>query len=109
MSLNVIPHKNPNVLTKTIDGETVLVKTADRGSYLLNCTATDIWRLVNGKTPLSRIIAILSKRYGQKKASVKHDVIQLIAALRKKTLIGAAPIGTVPIAAITTSGTVPKK
>lgn len=65
---NVVLRKNPNIVTRVIDSEVILMpiyKNSDEINciYTLNKVGTFIWSLINGKHNLSEMKKILLKKY----------------------------------------------
>ncbi|MFH1201785.1 MAG: PqqD family protein [Candidatus Omnitrophota bacterium] len=60
MKKELVLHKNPDFVTRTIEDETILVpiyKTSDEANciYTLNKVASRVWDLMDGKKSLSEI------------------------------------------------------
>ena len=79
--------KTKNILAKTLDGEIVILKKEDRKCYLLNRTASHLWRLVNGKNSAKTLAKSLSRKYKIKFSSAEKDTKVLLAYLAKHNLL----------------------
>lgn len=79
--------KNPEIVSRQIGGETVLIPT-DRphGSgdfiYFLNDTASYVWNLINGSRTLSQIKEKILHKFEVKEATLEKELKELIKDLR---------------------------
>lgn len=81
------PKKIKGILSKTLDGETVILKKENWGCFLLNHTASYMWRLANGKNSIGNLADSLSQRYSIKRALARKDAGKLFSYLKKRGLI----------------------
>ena len=87
MGHNTYIKKSRNILSKTLDGETVLVTKDTWRCYLLNGTGTIIWRMCNGNNSIGYITQTLSRRYDLKTPLSLMGVKRFLLSLRKKKLV----------------------
>lgn len=83
----LLTKKINGIFSKDLDGETVILKTEDRSCYLLNRTASYIWRLINGKNSVKDLIDSLSKEYNIKSPLAEKHAKKLLYSLKKNGLI----------------------
>ena len=86
--------KQDNFVTREIAGETIIVPirshVADLDSiYTLNEVGTLIWSLVDGETPLNRIVGMVTEEYDTESEQAEKDVIEFLEALETAGLIHA--------------------
>ncbi|HVB38866.1 MAG TPA: PqqD family protein [Vicinamibacterales bacterium] len=79
------------VVTRELDGETVLLN-LDTGIYFgLDAVGTRIWSLLAAAEPLDRVLATLLAEYEVEAAPLEHDLLALVAQLRGKGLVTVSP------------------
>ena len=81
------PCKAKGVLSKTLRGETVILKKDSWQCYLLNPAASYTWRLCNGENSVKNLVDSLSGKYGIKKSLARKDIGKLLSCLKKRGLI----------------------
>ena len=81
-----IPLRRP-VEEFTEDGETLLYHPIKDEATILNQSATQVWRLCNGKSNLDEITAELGARYGVEGALLQDDVTTTLIELYSRNLI----------------------
>jgi hypothetical protein len=87
MKDNKIFKKNPQMISREISGQIVLVplgKLSDQAShiYTLNETAAQIWGLIDGKRSLAKIRGLLLSKYKISEAMLKKEIEELCADLK---------------------------
>ena len=87
-SLDTCYEKDPNVVSREIAGEQILVpirkKSADMAAiYVLNETGAQIWSLLDGRRSLSEIVAILAEEYEVQPDIAKADLVEVTDELMK--------------------------
>ena len=80
--------KDPNIVFRDIEGETILVpirrRTANLQSiFTLNETAARVWDLIDGQRTLQQIRDTLVEEYEVSPAVAEEDLIELIAYFRQ--------------------------
>jgi len=87
MKYNLWPKRTKGILSKTLDGETVILKKDDWRCFLLNPTASFIWRLSNGKNSIKNLSRALSIEYDIKGSVAQKDISVLLSHLKRQGLI----------------------
>jgi hypothetical protein len=95
MDLDICFSKSPDLTTRAIAGETLIVPVTGRvgdldSIYTLNEAGSRIWQLINAQTPVGEIIELMSLEYDVSREEVEQDVIELINSLAEAGLIRAA-------------------
>lgn len=67
--------------TLELDGDVSLFDTATQQALLLNATASDVWRLLDGQHTLDDIVRLLATAYGQADDDIRPDVERTVATL----------------------------
>ena len=80
--------KNPDMVTRRIDNETILVpifRTSDDMDciYTLNPVASQVWDFIDGKRTLSQIKAMILKHFDTNPREVEREALLLIKDLKK--------------------------
>ncbi|HOM08030.1 MAG TPA: PqqD family protein [Syntrophales bacterium] len=85
LALNLVPLRDPDILTRERDGETIL-SSRSRGVEIvkLNATAGRIWALCDGTRGVSDIVRRLTDRFDVTPAACTRDVVSTVLALRKR-------------------------
>jgi Coenzyme PQQ synthesis protein D (PqqD) len=82
-------HCAPDVLSRNLDGDTVLLD-LESGTYFgLDAVGTRIWELVGQNQPLSTILEIILDEYDVDEQRARTDLLELLDALMAKGLIRA--------------------
>lgn len=64
-----------------LDGDISLFDPATRNAAVLNGTASDVWRLLDGDHSLEEIVGLLARAYGVEPAEIRGDVTRTIDEL----------------------------
>lgn len=64
-----------------LDGDVSLFDTATQQALLLNATASDVWRLLDGQHTLDEIVRLLAAAYEQAAEDIRGDVERTVATL----------------------------
>ena len=80
--------KNPNIVTRIIDNERILLpifKTSREANciYTLNKVASDVWELIDGKRTRLQIKKLLLKRFDTTEKEVDKEMNKLIKELKQ--------------------------
>jgi hypothetical protein len=75
-----------------LDGDISVFDAATRQALLLNSTASDVWRLLDGEHTLDDIVHLLAAAYGQPADAIRADVQRTVATLAGAGLL-AGPTG----------------
>jgi hypothetical protein len=77
----------PDVLSRNLDGETVLLD-LESGTYFgLDAIGTRVWELIGQEQPLAAILQLILDEYDVKEERAHTDLLQLAEALRAKGLV----------------------
>jgi hypothetical protein len=78
---------SPNVVSETIDGETVIVS-LDKGTYYsLDRVGADVWNLIEQQCSVGKIIAAIAQQFIGDPELIESSIKTLIAQLRAEELI----------------------
>lgn len=81
MDLNKYPVLHPQVATRTVDGEAVIVL-ADSGQVnVLNPVGTRMWELMDGKRNIQQIVDAICEEFDVSEEEAKRDVEEFLQQL----------------------------
>ncbi len=88
MQESKVLRKNPDMVTRVIDDETILLpiyKTSDEINciYNLNKVASKVWEMIDGKRTLAEIKARLLKEFDTTPKEVKKELAGLLKDLKE--------------------------
>ena len=88
MKDTAVLRKNPNMVTRVIDNERILLpvfKTSKEASsiYTLNKVASDFWELIDGKRTLLQIKKLILKKFDTTEKEVDKEVASLLDDLKE--------------------------
>lgn len=72
-----------------LDGDISLYDSATSQALVLNATASDVWRLLDGEHTVDEIVALLAAAYGVDVASIRPDVVRIIGELTSAGLLAS--------------------
>lgn len=78
---------NPNVVSETIDGETVIVNLSDGTYYSLDRVGAEVWNLIEREFSLGSIVTAISQRFTGEPTVIEDSVKTLILQLRAEKLL----------------------
>ena len=86
VKLNSIVRQSPNIVSRNIAGEAVLVPVARNADevdsiYTLNETASTIWGALDGQRTLAEIIDLIVAEYEVTREQAEVDLYELVAQL----------------------------
>lgn len=89
---DLIYGKGQDFVTREIAGETIIVPIRKQAGdlesiYTLNEIGTTIWRMIDGKTKVSRIIDAIHKNFTISPEEAARDVAEFLQSLEKAGLI----------------------
>lgn len=87
MRYDLRPKKINGILSRTLDGETVILRKENWKCFLLNSTATYIWPLLNGRNSIKHLVRVLSVKYDLKIPAAQKDIKILLSYLKEQGLI----------------------
>jgi Coenzyme PQQ synthesis protein D (PqqD) len=64
-----------------LDGDISLYDPATHNAAVLNGTASDVWRLLDGEHSLEEIVELLARAYGVEPAEIRADVERTVGEL----------------------------
>lgn len=84
----IVLHKNPNIVTRVIEDETILLpiyKSSDEINciYTLNKVASRVWGFIDGKRPLGAIKKQVLKEFDNTPAEVDKEMAKLLKDLQE--------------------------
>jgi len=77
----------PRILWRKEDGEVVLFDEESGEPYLLNETGARIWELCQQYGEVREILRQLYEEYGEERAQIKEDCLQLLNELMERSLL----------------------
>lgn len=82
-------------VTRCITGETIIVPVragvGDLDSiYTVNEVGTRIWELIDGRTPISRIVEVITNEYEITPEEAEKDIVDFLGSLEAADLIRPA-------------------
>jgi len=88
MKETIVLHKNPDMVTRVIDNETILLpiyKTSDEINciYTLNKVASGVWNLIDGKRTLAEIKSKVLSKFDATKEEVEKKKKKLLKDLKE--------------------------
>lgn len=88
MKEKAILRKNPNIVTRVIDNERVLLpifKTSKEANciYTLNKVASEVWELINGKRTLAEIKKQILKNFDTTSEEVDKEMEKFLKDLKE--------------------------
>ena len=92
MQGNTVLRKNPDIVTREIDGETILLpiyKTSEEINciYTLNKVASEVWKMINGKITLAEIKKQILKQFDTTSEEANKEIAKLLKDLKQIKVI----------------------
>ena len=93
VALDKVYVPSEDVVAREIEGELIIVPlVAGIGDmedelFTLNDTGKDIWRHLDGKTPLGALVKSLAAEYSAKPGEIEQDVVGLVEELVKRKML----------------------
>jgi 2-keto-3-deoxy-L-rhamnonate aldolase RhmA len=88
-STGTVGPPRPTVQALELDGDISLYDSATSQALVLNATASDVWRLLDGEHTVNEIVELLAAAYTVDSASIRPDVVRIIAELTTAGLLGS--------------------
>lgn len=83
--------RQDGILAQEAQGQTVLLRLEDGGYYALDEVGAMIWDLCDGERAVGDIVAALCEEFDAPESTVRADVLEFIADLRReRLLVGSA-------------------
>jgi hypothetical protein len=73
-----VAQPSASVVSVELDGEAVLLHESDETLHLLSPTATIVWNLLDGRSPLDEIAADLAEAFNVALNQMEHDVVGVV-------------------------------
>lgn len=83
----VCPKKCSGIISRVIEGETIVLNQRLGQVHQLNATATYVWQLCDGHTTIEQIVELVSREYGVPAGEIGEDVANIIAEFAVKELV----------------------
>ena len=87
MNLSDTPVHDDDVVSRTIDGEAVLVHAGQRRVRVLNSVGARLWELADGKHTAGEAAEIIAAEYGVDPARANSDVLAFFADLAERGVL----------------------
>jgi hypothetical protein len=102
---------SPNVVSETIDGETVIVSLSKGIYYSLDQVGADVWNLIERHFSTGNIVAAIAQQFTGDPELIESSVKTLIAQLRAEELIisSSADLGEEDVVGVSLDSTAMKK
>ena len=85
--LGIIPVRDPEIVTDTLEGELVLYHPQRTTAIYLNQTASLIWGLCDGHRSLAEIVELLARHYPDAGGNLETEVREAIESLRQQRAV----------------------
>jgi hypothetical protein len=82
-----VPKKNPDIISKNVKGEIVLLNSVSGKYYGLNKVGCAFWEKIDGKRNLSEITALLFDEFNVEKERLIKDIDELMSTLTENKLV----------------------
>ena len=86
---NVI--REPNTVSRTVDGEAIVITPENRTIHVLNNVGTKIWELVKEKKKIEDIVEQIRQEFKMDQGLVRKDVLEFVEKLHKKQMLEVTP------------------
>jgi hypothetical protein len=83
----VLQVNRPNVISETIEGETIIIHLLTGTYYSLRGSAADVWSTIERSTTRDEIVAVLGSRYDAAADHIENSVESLLGDLQAEDLI----------------------
>ncbi|GAB4580757.1 MAG: hypothetical protein Fur0022_34990 [Anaerolineales bacterium] len=85
--LTTIPHPHPEIISRRLEKEAVLVMPIKGKIKVLNDVGARVWELVNGVNTVGDIISTISEEYATPQETVSADVHLFLDQLAERGII----------------------
>lgn len=82
----------PTVQALELDGDISLYDSATSQALVLNATASDVWRLLDGEHTVDEIVELLATAYLVSSALIRPDVVRIVGELTAAGLLASGPV-----------------
>lgn len=92
------PSRADGFVSRRIAGDTIIVPVRSTAAgldfiFTMNEVGSDIWKLIDGRTPLGRIAAAIAHDYDIAEAQAAADVTSFLEVLQDKGLVDRSTAG----------------
>lgn len=91
VALDARVRRRPDVLSRELEGETVMVELTGGAYYGLNAVGTRVWELIGDGTTVRAVLAALLEEFEVDPAVAQCDVLALLEQLAEKRLVALEP------------------
>lgn len=81
------PLRQDGILAQEASGRTVLLRLEDGSYYALDDVGATIWSLCDGQRSLAEIVTELCSEFDASEETVRNDVVEFVAELRRERLL----------------------
>ena len=78
--------RHPNVASRTIDGQEVVIVPSSRKLQILNEVATSIWSLCDGRS-VKEIVDAITSEYKVSRARASRDVREFVTQIHRRGMV----------------------
>lgn len=86
-SLTSIPHPNPEIISRRLENEAVLVMPINGKIKVLNDVGARVWELIERGNSIEAIIASIAQEYNTSEEAVTADVQTFLSQLAERGMI----------------------
>ena len=90
LSLDATVSQNPEVVSREVEGELVLLDLESATYFGLNQVGSRIWALVGELGSLRKVCETMEREYAAPREQLERDVLSLVRELRDKGLLVVA-------------------
>lgn len=91
MGANGVWTRNPRVLETEMGDDISLYDPREEQVTVLNTTASDIWRLLDGQTSIDEMTELLARAYAVEPESIRADIASAVHQLAEQELVTRKP------------------
>jgi Coenzyme PQQ synthesis protein D (PqqD) len=91
MQRDVVLHLSPDVISRELDGESVVLDLSSGRYFGLNAVGTRVWQLIQQGQPVDGLIRAVTAEYDADVDAVERDVLALLEDLKLRGLIVEPP------------------
>jgi Coenzyme PQQ synthesis protein D (PqqD) len=88
-STRVVGPPRATVQALELDGDISLYDSATSQALVLNTTASDVWRLLDGEHTMDEVVGLLAAAYAVDTASIRPDVVRIVGELTTAGLLAS--------------------
>jgi hypothetical protein len=80
----------PQVISETIDGETIAIDLTTGTYYSLGGSGVEVWQLLEAGRPLDAVVDEVAACYGRRAEELRGDLVGFVEELRREGLVADA-------------------